>query len=828
MPIQKQIAFQLASGLTESGYVDLVNEETFKGLIEGKRSDDRLAVLVGEQTEAGFVILGSITNLGEMSSMDVGVINVKNGSRHSIFVQGSDLDTLILRVKNDILQKILTEQRIAEVRLEGNLRIEDEVIYNVLKSTQGKLFSKEDISSDIKSIYKIGFFRDVTVSVTDTGDGKVITFKLEELPLITAVDIEGSEKVSKDDIEGLITVKEKQIFNLSKVQSDIASIKTFYKNAGYLNAQVEYRQEEQEKGLRIVYGIKENRKLTIKEIVFEGNRAYASKELKAIMESSEEGLLHFFTDSGAFDEARLKQDANKLTVFYMNNGYINAAVGEPEITNDDEWIYVKITISEGKQFRVGNVEITGDTLTTQRSDLLARLEITNKDYFDREAVVKDIDILTEACKQEGYAYATVLPRTLSKDAEQKIDVAYNIEKGNLVYINRISITGNAKTKDKVIRRELESVEGELYDSDKIRTSYANLSKLRYFGEVNFQTEKGSAENLMDIDVNVSEKPTGMVSVGAGYSGTENLVFMGKLSQENFLGNGQTLSLTAYLGSETTNYKLSFTEPWLFDMPLWSEFEVWNMERQYDSYSVDTNGFRTTLGYPLFERVKGYVGYTLKNNTIYDLESSASSYIRRQEGSLTSSGVTLTLSRDTTNDNFSPSEGSRNSLSLDYTGTIFQGDASFTKYTANSKWFFGLPFDNVLGLYGRIGYIQANEGREIPVYDRFYLGGLDSIRGLRDVGPYEGNDPIGGETMMCFTAEVIFPVLKDAGLKGVLFFDTGNAWNSGYDPGDMRKTAGVGVRWYSPIGPLRLEWGFILDRKETDPGGRWEFTLGMLM
>jgi len=829
LSLKKQIAAQLSTGLAESGYIEIVDEESFLELIRGKKADDRLAVRVGRETGAGFVIAGSLTKLGDTLSADVGVIDIKSGFRSPIIAQGDSLDPLILRLKNDILLKILSGQRIAEVQLTGNLRIENDAIYNVLKSTKGKLFSKDDLSSDIKAIYQMGFFKDVAAKVTDTHEGKVIAFTLEERPLITSVNIEGNDEIDRDDLEGLITVKEKQVLNLNKVQSDIGKIKTFYKNEGYLNAQITYRLDEQKKGVGITFDIQENRELNIKEITFEGNRAYTAKELKDMMETSEWGMFHFISQSGTFNEAQLKQDVNRLTVFYLNNGYINAAIGEPEITHDRKWIYITIPITEGKQFRVGDVEITGDPLNVSRSELKTRLQIAVKDYFDREAIIKDIDILTEACKEEGYAYATVVPRTVSRDDEQKINVAYQIEKGHLVYINRISITGNTKTRDKVIRRELAAVEGDLYDGSKFKTSYMNLNRLRYFEEVNFQTEKGPDEGLMDVDVHVREKATGMVSVGAGYSAVDNAVFMAQVAQQNLFGRGQTLSLRAYFGSTKTSYELSFVEPWLFDMPLWSKVELWDMSREYDSYDVDTQGFGTTLGYPLFEQVTGYVGYRLTTDTIKNVESTASNWIKQQEGTLTSSGVTLTLVRNTTNDNIFPSEGSKNSIAVEHTGTIFQGDASFTKYVGTSSWFFPLPLENVFGVRGRMGYIQPNEGKEIPVYERFSLGGMNSLRGLRNVGPVDSaGDYIGGETMLDFTTEIVFPLLKDAGIKGVVFFDTGNTWNSGYHLGDMRKTAGTGVRWYSPIGPLRLEWGYVLDKKDGEAPSRWEFTIGMFM
>ncbi len=827
--LQNQITGKLTAGLMKSEYIELIKEETLGGLVQGEKLTERMAIAAGKEVRADFVVVGSLTRLGGMVSADVGVINVKSGHRFNLFAQGNNMDVLVSQLENDILLKTLAGQRITEVHFTGNLRIEDGAIYNVLKSTKGKLFSKQEISSDIKTIYKMGYFQDVTAKVTDSHEGKVIEFTLKEMPLITSVGIEGADELEKGDIEGVVLVKEKQILNLNKLKADIENIKTLYKNEGFLNADVQYRIDENKKGARVVFNITEKGKLFIQKITFEGNRAYPDKELRDMMESSEWSIFHFITDSGEFNEYKLKEDTNRLIVFYLNNGYVNAKIGEPEMTHDKEWIYIKIPIIEGKQFRVGEVKITGDILTVPRSELVTQLRITEKDYFDREAIIKDIDMLTETCNKEGYAYASVVPRTVSRNEEQRVDITYDIDKGDLVYINRIYITGNTATRDKVIRRELAAVEGDLYDSSKVKTSYMRLNRLRYFEEVNFQTEKGTDEGFMDINVHVKERSTGLFSVGMGYSAIDNLVFTAQVSEQNLFGRGQTLGLSGYFGSSKTTYKLSFTDPWLFDMPLWGKFDVWDMDREYDSYDLNTKGFGATLGYPLFEYVKGYVGYSFTLDDITNVSSDASEYIADQEGKTTSSGVTVSLARDTTDDIMFPSSGSKNSVSIEHTGTIFQGDTSFTKYTTTSSWFFPLPLDTVFGVRGKAGYIQANEGKEIPVFERFYLGGINSLRGLREIGPVDSEgDCIGGATMLNFNVELVFPLIKEAGMKGVVFYDTGNAWDSGYYLDDLRQTAGAGVRWYSPIGPLRLEWGYVLDRKEGETPSRWEFTIGMFM
>jgi len=310
-----------------------------------------------------------------------------------------------------------------------------------------------------------------------------------------------------------------------------------------------------------------------------------------MMDTNEYGFFHIFTDSGILKEDKLKEDAKKLSAFYLNNGYINAKVGDPEITHDKHGIYITIPVIEGKRFKVGNVTISGDTISVAREKLLSELEIKKKEFYDREAIMKDIDYLTQAYNDEGYAYADVTPITVPDEKEQKVNIEYQVVKGERYYFNRISIAGNTKTRDKVIRRQLAVMEGDLFSRQKMKTSYANLSQLRYFEEVDIQTEKGPDKNLMDVNIRVKEKPTGMVSFGAGYSAIDSMVMSGQIVQHNLFGKGQSLGLTAAIGGRSRNYDLYFIEPWLFDIPLWSKTNLWNWERSYDTFNVESIRFR---------------------------------------------------------------------------------------------------------------------------------------------------------------------------------------------------------------------------------------------
>ncbi|MFH1080917.1 MAG: outer membrane protein assembly factor BamA [Pseudomonadota bacterium] len=833
--LQNAIDKGLPLELLKSKFIRVIDRDATINAVRGIRVDEATALSVGKALGADLAITGSLSEFGELISIDARIIDIRQGKTiPGIFAQGRGAESMpavLTQLKKDILMRAFVDQRIAGIEFKGNIKIEAAAIHQALKSSKGGLYSEADVTADIRAIYRMGHFQDVTAGVADTPEGKIITYTVQERAIISDILVKGNKKIGKGDVEGVLTVKAHQIVNPEKVKKDVEKIRGLYHSKGYYNVEItDQIEKEGNKNVRIVFNIVEGDRLYVRKISFEGNRAFREKELKNIMKTSEKGLLSFFTDSGVLKDDELKQDIGKLNAFYLNNGFINAQVGEAEVTHDQKGIYLKIPVTEGKQFKVGKIDITGDSLKISKAKLLENLKVKQKDYFDREAVMKDIDYLTQACNDEGYAYAEVTPLTRARDADQAVDITFQVSKGYQVYFNRISITGNTKTRDKVIRRQLAISEGDLYSSSSLKKSYQDLNRLRYFEEIDFQSEKGIKEDLTDVNIRVKEKPTGLFSVGAGYSAMDGALLSGQISQQNLFGRGQILSLKANLGERTTQYEISFIEPWLFDMPLWSKFDIWNYNREYDTYNLASTGGGVTVGYPIWEYVTGYLGYRLSSDDVKDIQATASTYIKRQEGLTTTSSLTASAVRDTTNDNMFPSKGSKNSASVTYAGGFLMGNATFTKLGVASSWFFALPLETVFGIYGRAGYLQSNSDRNVPVYERFVLGGISTLRGLRDIGPKDPatGDILGGLTMITFSGEVIFPLIVNAGLKGVVFYDTGNSWESGYNLGDMRQTAGVGIRWYSPIGPLRLEYGFVLDRKANESAGRFEFTIGMMM
>ncbi len=833
--IREELYREMTRALKTSRFLQVVEKERYEKLLEGRRLDEDAALSVAREVGGDFALIGSFTEIGETSSLDLTILDTKERKVvGSFFLQGKTaegLPPLVNEAYQVILTRIETGSRIAGVEVKGNRKIDSQAVIQVLKTVPGSAFSEARISEDIKSVYKMGYFTHVEAEIREAASGRMVVFTVEERPLIAEIAIQGNRAISKGDLEEMISVKVRQTLNLEKIKEDIEKIRELYNKKGYLNAAItEKIEKDKEWNVKVVFDIKEGARVYIREIAFSGNSVYQAKELKGLMTTKEKGFFYFLTDSGLLNREMLAQDIQKITAFYLDGGFINIQVGDPEITKDDDGIRIKIPIVEGKQFKVGKVDIAGDALTVSRENLLKRLSLSGKIYYDRGALVKDLDTLIQAASDEGYAFADVSPRVSVSDKELKVDVVYHIEKGQPVYFNRINIIGNVKTRDKVIRRMLAVSEGDIYSSSKMKASFAALNRLRYFEEVDFQSARGPAEDLTDLNIQVKEKPTGMFSVGAGYSAMDHAVFTAQVSQNNLFGRGQTLSLKANISGSANIYDIAFIEPWLFDLPLWSKFEVWNSSRDYDQYHLASNGFGVTFGYPLFRQVSGSIGYRLSSNNITEVKGDAAKYIKDQAGTTVTSMASLSLSRDTSDDFIFPTRGSKNSLSAEYAGGPLGGDVGFVRYQLSSSWFYPLPWSTSVGLRGRIGYLEGVGDRKVPVYERFVLGGMNSLRGLRSIGPVDAatGDLIGGLTMFNANLEYIFPLIRDAGMKGVLFYDTGNAWLSGYNLDDLRHTAGFGIRWYSPIGPLRLEWGYVLDRKEGESQSRWEFTIGLFM
>ena len=785
---------------------------------------------------ADHVIWGSLTWVGQQFSLDAKMIeSFAQDPPQSLFVEGSGVENLLAKVKDlarNLALKLFAREKVVEIQVAGNQRIEADAIKRKINTQAGDIYSAKNLSEDLKSVYGMGYFEDIRIEAETGTEGKRIVFKVKEKPTIRVIRILGNRVLKDDKIRENLNIKTGSILNIYKINSNIKRIETLYRDKNYHNVKVSYKVHDLDNNQGdLEFIIEEGDKVRIKTIEFIGNETYPDDDLKELMKTSEKGIFFWLTGSGDLDREDLNQDTSKIAAFYHNNGYIQARVGDAQVVFEDQWIYVTIKIDEGPRYRRGKVDIEGD-LIFAKSELQEKLKISGEEYYNREVMRKDVLTLTDLYSDEGYAYADIAPRIDKDDQQRVVDITYTVSKGKPVYFEKIIIGGNTKTRDKVIRRELKVYEEELYSGVRLKRGVRNLYRLDYFEDVKVNTAKGQADDRMILKIDVTEKATGNFAVGGGYSSIENLFAMASVTQRNLFGRGQTLSLKAEIGGSSTRYTLSFTEPWLFDIPLSAGIDLYDWVYDYDNYDKDSTGMRVRFGYPVYDYTRLYMYYNFDISDISDIDEEEASYtIIELEGENTLSSVTTKLRYDSRDRIFNPTEGSDHSLSVEYAGGPFGGDMAFTKYMAETGWYVPLFWSTVGFLHARAGFAQENAGGLLPDYEKFYLGGINSIRGFgsRDIHVLddEGKE-IGGDKFVQFNVEYIIPLFKEAGIMLVTFFDTGNVYGEedDIDVSDMRESAGFGFRWYSPIGPMRIEYGHILDQKEDeDRDGRWEFTMG---
>jgi outer membrane protein insertion porin family len=795
---------------------------------------------LGLEAGADQVILGSFTRIGEDFSLDVQIIDAASqNAGASFFQEGRGIENLLGKVRElgrQIANHLFDRQLVAELRVEGNRRIESDAIEKVILTKTGSVYNPNNVAADIKAIFALGYFEDIRVDTRETPQGRSLIYTVRERPTIRQISVSGNRVYEDEEVLSNLDIKTGSIFNIYKVKSNIQQIESLYKEKNYHNVKVDYKVHELKNNQADVeFVVEEGQKVRIKTITFEGNAAYESKKLRKLIKTKEKGFFSWLTSSGELNRDDLNQDAAKLAAFYHNHGYIQARVGEPVVDLEEDWIYVTFKIEEGPQFRVGKVAIDGD-LVLPEAELMGKLKIGKETFYNREVIRNDILLLTDIYSDEGYAYADISPRVDEDMENLVVHITYKINKGSQVYFEKIIISGNTKTRDKVIRRQLRVFEQELFSGKGLKRGVRNLYRLDYFEDVKVNTVKGSGEDKMVLKLDVTEKPTGTFSFGAGYSTVERFFTIASVSQRNLFGRGQTLGLKAEFGARTNRYTLSFTEPWLFDIPLSAGSDLYKSDRDYDTqgYERESKGGRLRFGYPVFDYTRLYLtyGYDVSDIRITD-EEDANDNVKDLAGINTTSSVTTTLRYDSRDRAFNPTEGGDHSLSVEYAG--LGGNIGFTKYLAETGFYFPLYKEVVGFLHGKGGYVYENEGKDLPDYERFYLGGMNSLRGFgwRDVSPTTTKDDgeevqIGGTQMVQFNAEIILPLVKKAGIVGVLFFDTGDAYapDENIDPFKLRQSAGYGFRWYSPIGPMRLENGYILDPRDNEKtDGRWEFAIG---
>lgn len=795
---------------------------------------------IGRDVGARWMVSGSITQVGQKISLDLKGVDV-TGDRtpFSLFIVEDDMDRLpqaAKRVADSVYNQVAGVVQIDSIEVRGNKRIEKAAVLAAIQSREGDKLDQDVLDEDLRTVYKMGYFTDVNIEVEDAEEGKLVIFNVTEKPSIGGIVFKGNEEFDDDELQGETGIKPFAILNRSEVTQSVNRLQEFYRQKGYHNVHIrESIEERSDNEVSVIYEIAEGDKVYIKRIEFVGNEEFDDDDLKDLMETSEKGVLSWFTKSGLLDQKMLEFDLHKITSFYHNHGYIRARTGEPEITYEEEQqgLTVTIEVIEGPQYGVDEVDVTGDLILDQ-DELLGKLKIQEEEYFNREVVRVDAMALEELYANKGFAYADVDPRITQDDEARNVDVTYVVSKDVKVRFERINITGNDVTRDKVIRRELKAIEGETYNHEALQRGTRNLHRLGFFEEVDVQTEEGSAKDQMVVNVRVKEQPTGSFSAGAGYSSYDSVMGMVQVTERNLFGYGQKLSVAAKLGGRSQQFDIDFTEPWFMGRPITAGVNVFKWEREYNEYTKDSMGGSFRFLFPIGidkDYTRGLVQYEYEDADVSEIDRDAATVIQDMAGRTVKSSITLGLQRDSRDHSFNTTEGSMNRISYEWAGGFLGGDSAFSKIELRSGWYFSLFQDTVLHLRGQWGWVKGRSGGRLPLYEKFYLGGGDTVRGFEyaDISPKDPvtGDAIGGEKMMAYTIEYRVPLLKEQGIVGTLFFDTGNAYaeDESYSFGDMRRAVGGGIRWYSPFGPLRIEYGWKLDREEDEDSGNWEFSVG---
>jgi outer membrane protein insertion porin family len=762
---------------------------------------------------------------------------------------------------------------IAAIKVEGNRRVEPDAIRAAMTSKVGQVLSKPRITADLRTLFVLGYFSDIQVDSASAGEGKVdLTVKVVEKPAIRDVRLSGNDELSNDDLKELIDIKSSQILDADALRRNAKKLQDKYVEKGFYLAEVAPRVDPQpDNTVSVVFVINEHAKVQVKAITFVGNERVKGEELRGVMETQEGNFLSFLNSAGTYREEVFQRDLSLIQFAYYDRGFINVRVGKPQvaISPDKKYLFLTVPITEGEPFNVGKIDYSGDILTTKEA-LAKKVKTAPGALFNRTQLQQDITALNDIYLDQGYCYVNITPLTQVDNERKIVDLTFDAQKGPKCRIERIDIVGNHKTRDRVIRRELRVYESELFSGSGMKASKQRVTALGYFETVEVSQKKGSHEDTVIVEVTVKEKPTGTFQVGFGFSSVESFIFTATVQQNNLLGWGQTASLSAQISSLRSLVQLSYLDPYFLDTNVIFSFDYFRIDADYYGFVRRSNGGDINFGYHLTQDLLGYVAYGLEKVNVdpsgsglgtgagvsasnpYSAFSSDTLLANRYRSGLNST-VRLTLTYDRRDNRLFPTSGVYGSGTVEYGPKQLGGTFNFTRYSANARFYQPLLLGIVFKTNANLGYIEGIQGSQLPISELYYVGGINSVRGyyLRTITPTERvgttsspdsslthnpEFPVGGDKQLVFNFELEFPIVEKIGIRGVIFYDMGNAFapneNFFQDKHDQVKTplglfhsAGVGVRWFSPIGPLRFEWGFPLNKRPTDQSVDFEFTIG---
>jgi outer membrane protein insertion porin family len=725
-----------------------------------------------------------------------------------------------------------SENRIQRIQVEGNRHIDRQAIIGTLSIQAGNPFSQEQVREQIQNIYSMGFFEKVDVSTQLIADEVVVVFQVKEKPFTTEVVYDGNDELSDEKLGEKNTIRSQTFLDQEQVKVSVEHFRKLYQEKGYFHAQIVPIVDMVEEGqARLTYFIEEGEQAHTKTITFEGRNVIKKKQLFKFMANQEWSWpWSIFSDAGILRRDELPNDVERIKEVYMNKGYLDIQVGMPRIDLDEtkEWFTLVFPIVEGEPYIVSQVQYKGNTVFSE-TELQEGLAIQLGEVFQRVKIRDEITRLTDLYGSLGYAFTEATPSIEPDPVTRSARIGFSIDEGEMVRIKDIRITGNNKTRDNVIRRELRVSERDMIDSPAIKRSFERLNNLNFFETVEI-LPKQIAPGEVDLDVKVKEKPTGSFSIGGGFSTLDQFTLIADITEGNFLGRGYLARIRGQVGGRRTLGTITFRNPAIFDTLTSAQVDIFRSDTNFLTYREKKVGANLTFGQGFSEFLTGTFTFVAEKIKIDDVDDDANDIIKDQEGTQSTTGFRASLFRDTRDFFLDPRKGARVGVRTSFGTDKLGGSNNFYSVSFDALRYTPLPFwDFRHAIRGRIGYGSGYDGEDFPISEFFFVGGINTVRGFKfgRAGPVtDSNDPEGGNKQLILNNDLIFPVLPDAKLNGVLFFDYGKGFGEGDSLDlDLRAAAGVEVRWISPFGPLRAAYGRPLDGPSKDKKWVFEFSVG---
>ena len=734
---------------------------------------------------------------------------------------------------------------VESIQVDGLYRVTPGSASRYIYQEVGAALDVPTITEDIKRLYGSGFFSDVQVTQRAERDGIALHYQVVERPTIDQIRFEGNDELDLEEIQKVVDIKPLSILSTPRIQANARKIEDLYTEEGYYLASVSHRLVEKPDNLvDLIFVIQEGSEVEVKTITFLGNKALSDQKLKENMATREGSIFSFLNQAGQFNEEAFRQDVERLRFIYQDNGHIKATIGDPVVTlsPNRKHIHITIPVTEGDAYTVKSVDAIGD-FVGPKEEVLKKIKLTPGELFRYSLMTEGSLAIADIYKDEGYANASVANSTRIDEEEKSIEFTYVIQKGEKVYYRFIDVVGNTSTRDKVVRRELLISEGELSNGTRMKLSKAEVMRLGFFEDVQITTRGTGDPDTVDVVVRVKERETGTFQIGAGFSSLESFILNAQISKQNLFGNGQTLAFQAQVSGIRSLFNISFQEPYLFDSNVTFGIELYNMATSYNDFVRESSGGSLSLGYRLMRRLHFGMSYKLESVDVRiggfsgNTGVTLANYFR--DG--VTSSVRSTLTYDARNDRMFPSDGHYLQASSEWADGALGSDNEFLRLQGNARYYTPLFWKAVFKVNSTVGYVVPTGGKPLSIYERYFMGGIFNVRGfernslgpailvaaLRDPGTSLREFRIGGNKQLYTNAEIEAPIFPAVGIRAVTFFDAGQAYpeQALINLYDFRYSSGFGIRWFSPVGPLRFEWGFPINPRSDEESMVFEFTIG---